>query len=336
VRLHPDRQRPPHCRPPVPASPATHSHGEIHPRGRPTPRRGVVTPAPPLLFQATPQQLSPAALSGQPSSKLPAPLHTTRLSHPRAHLRMHESLAAKGERALPGPASPPVNERSRRPLYLPHPAASARGLCSWPGSDALPTPTLGKQEAWANQSPRVIVRRPGRPVRSSHRAAAPSATVPSSPTSSARPDLGEQGAGRQAAAAADGGALHRLRFRLSICMRPPKGQGMAQPPRPAVTITLGLQKRAKPRKPVAKGGEGPGARASATITPGQPRAACLQRSTSRRRPTTGRGAAARAAERITLGAASGRHGWRTASRREGACTGTAIAQHHAGTGGRAG
>ena len=87
---------------------------------------------------------------------------------------------------------------------------------------------------------------------------------------------------------------------------------------------------------MAKGGGRPGARAAATTTPGQPRAARPQRSTSRRAPTTGRGAAARAAERSTLGAASGRHGWRTASRREGAGAGTAIAQHHAGTGGRAG
>lgn len=50
------------------------------------------------------------------------------------------------------------------------------------------------------------MRRPGRPVRSSHRAAAPSATVPSSPTSSARPDLGEQGAGRRAS---EGGGRRR-------------------------------------------------------------------------------------------------------------------------------
>lgn len=111
---------------------------------------------------------------------------------------------------------------------------------------------------------------------------------------------------------------------------------MARPPRPAATFTLGLQKRARPRKSVAKGGGRPGARASATTTPGQPRAALPQRATSRRALTTGRGAAARAAERSTLGAASGRHGWRTASRREGAGAGTAIAQHHAGTGGRAG
>lgn len=111
---------------------------------------------------------------------------------------------------------------------------------------------------------------------------------------------------------------------------------MARPPRPAATFTLGLQKRARPRKSVAKGGGRPGARASATTTPGQPRAALPQRATSRRALTTGRGAAARAAERSTLGAASGHHGWRTASRREDAGAGTAIAQHHAGTGGRAG
>ncbi len=111
---------------------------------------------------------------------------------------------------------------------------------------------------------------------------------------------------------------------------------MARPPRPAATFTLGLQKRARPRKSVAKGGGRPGARASATTTTGQPRAALPQRATSRRALTTGRGAAARAAERSTLGAASGHHGWRTASRREDAGAGTAIAQHHAGTGGRAG
>lgn len=177
-RAKPDRQRPLHCQAPVLTSPATHSPGEIHARSRPKPRRGVAAPAPPLLSRPTPPQLSPAARSGQPSSELPAPLHTTRLSSPRAHLRMHESLAANGDRAVPGPAAPPVAERLRRPLQLPLAAASARGLCSRPGSDALPTPTLGNQEAWTTQSPRVIWRRPGRPVRSPHRAAASSAAVP--------------------------------------------------------------------------------------------------------------------------------------------------------------
>lgn len=121
-------------------------------------------------------------------------------------------------------------------------------------------------------------------------------------------------------------------------MRPPKGQGLAQPPcrTSSGDHHAGATKKGQAKEAGGKGRWQPGTRVSATVTPGQPGAARPQRSTSRRAPTTGRGAAARAAGRSILGAATGRHGWRTASRRESAGAGTAIAQHHAGTGRRAG
>lgn len=249
---------------------------------------------------------------------------------------MHESLAANCDRALPGPAAPPVAERLRRPLQLPHAASSARGLCSRPGSDALPTPTLGNQEAWTTQSPRVIWRRPGRPVRSPHRAAASSAAVPLLRPGRPGPISESKGAGRQAGEG--GGPLYRLRCCLSICMRRPKGQGLAQPP---CRTSSGDHHAGATKKGQAKeaGGKGRWQAGHARIGDrhtGPAGRRAPQRSTSRRVRTTGRGAASGAAGRSILGAATGRHGWRTAARRESAGAGTAIAQHHAGTGRRSG